>query len=77
MKLSKNTSRRHLLLINWACQHKTSGAFEEKDNRIPELGLVSKYTVVQYKPPKITCNESDVDNILNQELGQEKELKVI
>src|SRR5699024_2088305 len=32
-----------------------------------EQGLVSKYTVAQYKPTKSTCNESEVGNVLNRE----------
>ena len=40
-------------------------------------GLVSKYTVAQFKPSKSTVNESEVGNILNREFHQEQELKVI
>jgi len=42
-----------------------------------EQGLVSKYTVAQYKPSKTACNESEVGNILNREFDQVQELKVI
>src|SRR5690625_560451 len=42
-----------------------------------EQGLVSKYTVAQYKPSKTACNESEVGNILNREFDQDQELKVI
>jgi len=42
-----------------------------------EQGLVSKYTVAQYKPKKTTCNESEVGNVLNREFDQDRELKVI
>jgi len=42
-----------------------------------EQGLVSKYTVAQYKPSKTTCNESEVGNILDREFDQDKELKVV
>jgi len=42
-----------------------------------EQGLVSKYTVAQFKPSKTTCNESEVGNVLNREFEQEQELKVV
>lgn len=42
-----------------------------------EQGLVSKYTVAQYKPSKSTVNESEVGNTLNREFNQEEELKVV
>ncbi|WP_416150693.1 IS3 family transposase [Salipaludibacillus sp. HK11] len=42
-----------------------------------EQGLVSKYTVAQYKPRKTTCNESKTGNVLNREFEQDQELKVI
>lgn len=42
-----------------------------------QAGLVSKYTIAQYKPTKVTCNESEVGNVLNREFSQEEELKVI
>ncbi|MBB5174428.1 putative transposase, partial [Texcoconibacillus texcoconensis] len=42
-----------------------------------EQGLVSKYTVAQYKPTKTSCNESEVGNTLNREFDQDQELKVI
>lgn len=42
-----------------------------------EQGLVSKYTVAQYKPNKSTVNESEVGNTLNREFNQEEELKVV
>src|SRR5690625_4677677 len=42
-----------------------------------EQGLVSKYTVAQYKPTKSTCNESEVGNLLNREFDQDQELKVV
>ncbi len=40
-------------------------------------GLVSKYTVAQYKPSKTQPNDSLVGNVLNREFDQEQELKVI
>lgn len=42
-----------------------------------EQGLVSKYTVAQYKPRKSIVNESEIGNVLNREFKQDKELKVI
>ncbi|GAB3809358.1 hypothetical protein GCM10028868_39100 [Virgibacillus kimchii] len=40
-------------------------------------GLVSKYTVAQFKPQKSTVNESDVGNVLNREFDQKQALKVV
>ncbi|WP_307258975.1 IS3 family transposase [Oikeobacillus pervagus] len=42
-----------------------------------EQGLVSKYTVAQFKPRKTAVNESEIGNTLNREFNQDKELKVI
>ena len=42
-----------------------------------EQGLVSKYTVAQYKPKKTTVNESEIENTLNREFNQDEELKMI
>ncbi|WP_255306921.1 IS3 family transposase [Paraliobacillus sp. PM-2] len=42
-----------------------------------EQGLVSKYTVAQFKPSKSSCNESVVGNTLNRAFDQDEELKVI
>ncbi len=42
-----------------------------------EQGLVSKYTVAQFKPDKAACNESAIGNTLNREFRQEQELKVV
>lgn len=42
-----------------------------------ENGLVSKYTVAQFKPQKETCNESKVENVLNREFKQEKRLTAV
>jgi putative transposase len=42
-----------------------------------EQGLVSKYTVAQFKPGKPSVNESEIGNTLNREFNQEKELKVV
>ena len=40
-------------------------------------GLVSNYTVKQYKIHKATCNNDLVDNVLNREFNREKELDVV
>jgi putative transposase len=42
-----------------------------------EQGLVSKYTVAQFKPKKSAVNESEIGNTLNREFNQDEELKVI
>ncbi|MFT9427962.1 MAG: IS3 family transposase [Sporolactobacillus sp.] len=42
-----------------------------------EQGLVSKYTIAQFKPHQAGCNESPVGNTLNRQFHQEKELKVV
>ncbi|WP_347550012.1 IS3 family transposase (plasmid) [Pseudalkalibacillus hwajinpoensis] len=42
-----------------------------------ELGLVSKYTIAQFKPSKSSCNESEQANELNREFHQDQKLKVV
>src|SRR5699024_1169887 len=42
-----------------------------------EQGLVSKYTIAQYKPTKSTCNESAVGKLLNLQFNQDKELNLV
>ena len=42
-----------------------------------EQGLVSKYTVAQFKPKKSTVNESEIGNTLNREFDQDTELRVV
>ena len=42
-----------------------------------DQGLVSKYTVAQFKPKKTTVNESDVGNVLNRAFTQDQPLKVV
>ena len=42
-----------------------------------ELGLVSNYTVAQFKPHKSGCNEAPVKNELKREFNQDKQLAVI
>ena len=42
-----------------------------------ELGLVSTYTVAQFKVHKTTCNESAVTNELNREFDNKEPLAVV
>ena len=42
-----------------------------------EQGLVSAYTVAQFKPHAKSCNESEQKNELNREFDQEKEMTVV
>src|SRR5690625_1282909 len=42
-----------------------------------EQGLVSKYTVAQFKLSKLSDNKSEVGNKLNRELNSDKPLKAI
>lgn len=40
-------------------------------------GLVSKYTVAQFKPKKTMCNESEIGNVLDRAFEQDQQLKVV
>jgi len=42
-----------------------------------QQGLVSNYTVAQYKPKTTSVNESEVGNVLNRDFNQDKPLKVV
>jgi transposase InsO family protein len=42
-----------------------------------ENGLVSKYTVAQFKPHVDKCNESRIENELDRKFDQQKELTVV
>lgn len=42
-----------------------------------EQGLVSTYTLAQFKPHTKLCNESEQKNELNREFDQEKEMTVV
>ena len=42
-----------------------------------QLGIVSNYTVAQYKPHKSTCNEAPIKNELQREFNQEEPLAVV
>lgn len=40
-------------------------------------GLVSAYTVAQYKPHKSKCNESEIGNVLNRQFQKETPLEAV
>lgn len=40
-------------------------------------GLVSNYTVKQFKVHKVTCNEDNIENKLNREFNREEQLDVV
>ena len=42
-----------------------------------QLGLVSSYTVAQYKPFKAKCNEELVENIIDRQFNQQTHLNVV
>lgn len=63
--------KKELLKKGWTVSRRRIGRI------MKEQGLVSKYTVAQFKPSKTTVNESEVGNVLNREFNQDKELKVI
>ena len=42
-----------------------------------ELGLVSNYTVKQYKITKTSCNSDIIDNVINRDFDREKTLDVV
>lgn len=41
------------------------------------LGLISNYTVAQFKPHRSTCNEAPIQNKLQRQFQQEQELAVV
>src|SRR5699024_1312030 len=52
--------------------------YRQRISRImKEQGLVSIYTIAQYKPAKTACNESEVGNVLNRAFHPDQELKVV
>src|SRR5699024_11755670 len=61
--------KKELQKLGWTVSRRRIGQI------MKEQGLVSKYTVAQYKPTKSTCNESEVGNVLNREFKQDQELK--
>lgn len=42
-----------------------------------QQGMVSNYTVAQFKPHKITCNESEIANVLDRQFDQEEAYHVV
>lgn len=42
-----------------------------------EMGLVSNYTVAQFKPHKSSCNEAPIKNELQREFNQAEELAIV
>lgn len=58
------TLPKRLLMANWG-------------RIMQEQGLVSTYTVAQFKPHTKSCNESEQKNELNREFDQEEEMTVI
>src|SRR5699024_1225885 len=63
--------KKELAKLGWTVSRRRIGRI------MKEQGLVSKYTVAQYKPTRTTCNESEVGNVLNREFSQDQELKVV
>ncbi|AXF57354.1 IS3 family transposase [Salicibibacter kimchii] len=63
--------KKELEKLDWTVSRRRIGRI------MKEQGLVSKYTVAQFKPSKTACNESAVGNTLNREFDQDQELKVI
>lgn len=63
--------KKELQKLGWTVSRRRIGRI------MREQGLVSNYTIAQYKPSKATCNESNVGNALNREFDQSQELKVV
>jgi putative transposase len=42
-----------------------------------ENGLVSNYTVAQYRPKSVPCNEDIIENKLDRQFNQEQQLAVV
>jgi len=63
--------KRELAKKNWKVSRRRIGRI------MKEQGLVSKYTVAQYKPSKTTCNEANLVNELDRQFDQEHDLKVV
>ncbi|MEK4936036.1 IS3 family transposase [Bacillus sp. FSL K6-0042] len=40
-------------------------------------GLVSNYTIAQFKPKRVSCNEENISNELNRQFNQQEELAVV
>lgn len=63
--------KKELQKLGWQVSRRRIGRI------MKEQGLVSKYTVAQYRPKKSTVNESETGNTLNREFNQDEALKVI
>ncbi|HET7818916.1 MAG TPA: IS3 family transposase [Bacteroidia bacterium] len=63
--------KKELLKKGWRVSRRRIGRIMKAE------GLVSKYTIAQFKPQKSTVNESDVGNVLDREFTQDKPLKVV
>ncbi|MGF7126569.1 putative transposase [Natronobacillus azotifigens] len=63
--------KKKLFKLGWQVSRRRIGRI------MKEQGLVSKYTIAQFRPKKTTVNESEIGNTLNREFDQEEELKVI
>src|SRR5699024_10689610 len=63
--------KRELQKLGWQVSRRRIGRI------MKEQGLVSKYTVAQFKPKKSAVNESEISNTLNREFEQNQELKVV
>ena len=40
-------------------------------------GFVSNYTIAQFKPKRVSCNEENISNELNRQFNQQEELAVV
>ncbi len=40
-------------------------------------GLVSNYTIAQFKPQRVSCNEEKISNELDRQFNQKEELAVV
>ncbi len=40
-------------------------------------GLVSNYTIAQFKPKRVSCNEENIPNKLDRQFNQKEELAVV
>src|SRR5690625_1640705 len=63
--------KKELLKEGWQVSRRRIGRI------MKEKGLVSKYTIAQFKPQKSNVNESEVGNVLNRDFNQEQALKVV
>lgn len=57
--------KKELEKLGWQVSRRRIGRIMKQE------GLVSKYTIAQYKPTKKTCNESEVGNVLSRDFNQD------